>query len=186
MLEWDEKPYEWVCARHFRQSRVFTKGPFRRFGSVFDLEADGNGGSRVTSTVEWEPLSLVGRVFGARLATQAGENVGRPVLEAVAFARGDCAPERLTPFVLPEPQLPHGARERALAMAREIDLNPYGNGLGERLVDLVSHAMASDLTHLRPKAQARNLDVAPRVGDRGLPRWGKSWAAQHEMGLALS
>ena len=27
-LEWEEKPYEWIAGRHFRQSRVFTKGPF--------------------------------------------------------------------------------------------------------------------------------------------------------------
>ena len=34
VLEWEEKPYEWVYGRHFRQARVFTKGPFRRFGPV--------------------------------------------------------------------------------------------------------------------------------------------------------
>ena len=61
--------------RHFRQSRVFTKGPFRRFGPVFDLESDGKGGSRVSYALEWEPLTMVGRLFGARLATQAGEDV---------------------------------------------------------------------------------------------------------------
>ena len=42
-LEWEEKPYEWIHGRHFRQARVFTKGPFRRFGPVFDLEPDGAG-----------------------------------------------------------------------------------------------------------------------------------------------
>ncbi|OOK77174.1 polyketide cyclase / dehydrase and lipid transport family protein [Mycobacterium kansasii] len=109
LLEWEEKPYEWISGRHFRQSRVFTKGPFRRFGPVFDIEPDGNGGSRVTYALEWEPLSLVGRLFGARLAAQAGEAVGKRVLEAVDFARGDHAPNRMTPFVLPEPKLPAGA-----------------------------------------------------------------------------
>ena len=86
-LEWEEKPYEWIAGRHFRQSRVFTKGPFRRFGPVFDLEPDGKGGSHVTYALEWEPLSLVGRAFGARLAAQAGEAVGKRTLEAVASAR---------------------------------------------------------------------------------------------------
>ena len=56
-LEWEEKPYEWIAGRHFRQSRVFTKGPFRRFGPVFDLKPDGKGGSHVTYALEWEPLS---------------------------------------------------------------------------------------------------------------------------------
>ncbi len=163
VLEWEEKPYEWISGRHFRQSRVFTKGPFRRFGPVFDLESDGKGGSRVNYALEWEPLSLVGRLFGARLATQAGENVSKRILEAVAFARGDHASDRLTPFVLPEPVLPQGARERATAMAREIDRTPYGNGLGARLAELVLRGMAADLTDLRPKVLASDLGVPPRA-----------------------
>jgi class 3 adenylate cyclase len=162
-LEWEEKPYEWIAGRHFRQSRVFTKGPFRRFGPVFDLKPDGRGGSHVTYALEWEPLSLVGRVFGARLAAQAGEAVGKRTLEAVAFARGDHAGERLTPFELPPPELPRGARERAAALAREIDRSPYGNGLGGRLADIVLQGMAADLAHLKPKALAGDLDVAPRA-----------------------
>jgi class 3 adenylate cyclase len=162
-LEWEEKPYEWIAGRHFRQSRVFTKGPFRRFGPVFDLTPDGKGGSHVTYALEWEPLSLVGRTFGARLAAQAGEAVGKRTLEAVAFARGDNAGERLSPFELPPPELPPGARERAAAMAREIDRSPYGNGLGARLADIVLQSMAADLAHLRPKALAGDLGVEPRA-----------------------
>src|SRR5207302_6013308 len=97
-LEWEEKPYEWIHGRHFRQSRVFTKGPFRRFGPVFDLESDGKGGSRVSYTLEWEPLGMVGRLSGSRLATRSGENVSKRILEAVDFARGDHASGRLVPF----------------------------------------------------------------------------------------
>ena len=44
-LEWEEKPYEWILGRHFNVSRVFSKGPFRRFGPVFDLSDGGKGGS---------------------------------------------------------------------------------------------------------------------------------------------
>jgi class 3 adenylate cyclase len=162
-LEWEEKPYEWIAGRHFRQSRVFTKGPFRRFGPVFDIEPDGEGGSRVTYALEWEPLSLVGRAFGARLAAQAGESVGKRTLEAVAFARGERVGERLTPFQLPPPQLPPGARERAATLAREIDRSPYGNGLGPRLADIVLGSMATDVAHLKPKVLAVDLGVPPRA-----------------------
>ncbi|MFQ2876225.1 adenylate/guanylate cyclase domain-containing protein [Mycobacterium sp. MS3] len=160
-LEWEEKPYEWVTGRHFRQSRVFSKGPFRRFGPDFYIEPDGHGGSRVSYALEWEPLNMAGRLFGARLAAQAGENVRRRVLEAVAFARGD--QQRVTPFVLPEPALPHGARERATAMAHQIDSGPYGNGLGNRLADQVLHGMAADLHRLRPKVLAGELGVPTRA-----------------------
>ena len=162
-LEWEEKPYEWIAGRHFRQSRVFTKGPFRLFGPVFDLEPDGKGGSHVTYALEWEPLSLVGRAFGARLAAQAGEAVGKRTLEAVAFARRDEGVDRLTPFELPPPELPPGARERAEMAAREIDRSPYGNGLGGRLAEIVLQSMAADLTHLKPKVLAGDLGVLPRT-----------------------
>jgi class 3 adenylate cyclase len=162
-LEWEEKPYEWIAGRHFRQSRVFTKGPFRRFGPVFDLKPDGNGGSHVTYALEWEPLSLVGRAFGARLAAQAGEAVGKRTLEAVAFVRGDYAGEHLTPFEVPPPELPHGARERAEVLAREIDRSPYGNGLGARLAEIVLGSMAADVARLKPKVLAGDLGVPPRA-----------------------
>ncbi len=58
----------------------------------------------VTYALEWEPLSVVGRVFGARLAEQAGEAVGKRTLEAVAFARG--LERNDQPFDLPPPELP--------------------------------------------------------------------------------
>jgi len=158
-LEWEEKPYEWIENRHFRQAREFTKGPFRRFGPVFDIEPDGKGGSRVSYALEYEPLTLTGRLFGARLAKQAGAVVEKRILEAVAFAKG----ERPTWFDLPAPELPEGARERAAALAAEIDRSPYGNGLGGKLADVVMTGMATDLVHLKPKKLAIDLAVPQRA-----------------------
>jgi class 3 adenylate cyclase len=158
-LEWEEKPYEWIEGRHFRQARAFTKGPFRRFGPVFDLEPDGKGGSRVSYALEYEPLTLTGRLFGARLAKQAGGVVEKRILEAVAFAKG----ERPTWFDIAPPELPEGARERAAALAAEIDRSPYGNGLGAKLADVVLTGMATDLGHLKPKRLARDLKVPQRA-----------------------
>jgi class 3 adenylate cyclase len=158
-LEWEEKPYEWIEGRHFRQAREFTKGPFRRFGPVFDLEPDGKGGSKVSYALEYEPLTLTGRLFGARLAKQAGGVVEKRILEAVAFARG----ERPTWFDLKPPELPDGARERAAALAAEVDRSPYGNALGTKLADLVLTGMATDLGHLKPKKLAHDLKVPQRA-----------------------
>ena len=156
-LEWEEKPYEWVHGRHFRQARVFTKGPFRRFGPVFDIEPEGTG-SKVSYALEWEPLTFVGRMFGKKLAAQAGAVVEKRVLEAVAFAKG----ERETYFDLAPPQLPEGARERANALADLVDRTPYGNGLGHKLADFVLTGMATDVMRLKPKLLARQLGVAER------------------------
>jgi class 3 adenylate cyclase len=156
-LAWEEKPYEWILNRHFRQARVFTRGPFRRFGPVFDIVPEGSG-SKVSYALEWEPLTWIGRLSGKKLAEQAGGVVGKRVVEAVAFAKG----ERPTMFDLPPPELPAGARERAAAIAGAIDRSPYGNGLGRRLSDYVLTGMASDLAHLKPKLLAREFGVAQR------------------------
>lgn len=158
-LEWEEKPYEWIEGRHFRQSREFTKGPFRRFGPVLELTPDGASGSKVDYALEWEPLTLTGRLFGKRLAEQAGTAVAKRIFQAVSFARG----ERVTPFDLAAPDLPDGARERATACAGEIDRSPYGNALGARLAELVLTGMATDLVALKPKKLARDLGVPRRA-----------------------
>jgi hypothetical protein len=157
VLAWEEKPYEWIAGRHFRQVRIFSRGPFRRFGPVLDLEPEGSG-SKVGYALEWEPLTIVGRLFGKKLAEQAGNAVEKRVLQAVAFVSG----ERSTMFDMPPPALPAGARERASALATAIDSSPYGNGLGRRLADYVLGGMASDLAHLKPKRLAREFGVAPR------------------------
>lgn len=156
-LEWEEKPYEWIHERYFRPSRVFSKGPFRRFGPVFRLDAEGLG-SKIAYTIEWEALTLTGRLFGARLARQAGDAIARHIRTAVAFVNG----ERPTPFDLPPPTLPAGARKRAARLAKEVDDSRYGNGLGAPLADLLLTGMASDLVQLRPKILARRFAVEPR------------------------
>lgn len=158
-LEWEEKPYEWIEGHYFRQSREFTKGPFRRFGPVLDLTPDGAGGSNVGYALEWEPLTLTGRLFGKRLAEQAGAAVAKRIFQAVSFTRG----ERETPFDLAAPDLPDGARERAGACAVEIDRSPYGNGLGARLAELVLTGMATDLVALKPKKLAQDFGVPRRA-----------------------
>src|SRR5262249_12830491 len=142
----------------FRQSRVFTKGPFRRFGPVFEIVPEGHR-SKVSYTLECEPMSLVGRLFGNRLLRQACGVIEKRILQSIAFVKG----ERVTMFDLAPPDLPAGARERAAALVEAIDRSPYGNGLGKALTDHVLTGMASDLSHLRPKLLARRLDVAPRL-----------------------
>jgi class 3 adenylate cyclase len=156
-LEWEEKPYEWIHGQYFKQGRVFSKGPFRTFGPVFRIESEG-AGSKVTYTLEWEPLTIVGRVFGKKLARQAGEAIEKRVLTAVAFVKG----ARPTMFDLPPPQLPEGGRARAIVAAEQVDRSSYGNGLGAPIADYVMNGMASDLVHMKPKQLARQFGVKPR------------------------
>ncbi len=158
-LDWEEEPWEWIRDRRYRHVRVFSRGPFRRFGSTLDIDGGESGGSTVSYTLEWEPLTLVGRLSGAALAERAGRAVGRRIVEAAAYVGG----ERRTPFDLAAPELPEGAPARAAALAEEIDRSPYGNGLGRRLCDYMLTAMMSDLTPVRPKRLAQTFGVAERT-----------------------
>ena len=156
-LEWEEKPFEWIQERHFREGRVLTKSPFRRFGPAFDIEPEGTG-SKVTFAMQWEARNVIGSALGGLFAANASARLERRYREAVAFLKG----ERPTMFELPPPKLPRGARDRAAALAEAIDQSPYGNGLGRRLCDYVLGAMANELGRLRPKRLALEFGVAER------------------------
>jgi class 3 adenylate cyclase len=156
-LAWEEKPYEWVLGRSYRQTRVFTKGPFRRFGPELVLQPDGEG-TRVSYALTWEPLGAVGHLLGARLASQSGAAVEKRVLQAAEFLRG----ARPTVYEFPPPRLPDGAAARLAAATARLSDSPYAHGLGQRLADHLATAPASALMRLRPKALARELGVAPR------------------------
>ena len=181
-LEWEEKPYEWILDRHFRQARVFTKGPFRRFGPVFDIEPDGR-------RQQGELRARMGAAHLGRPAVrqrgwreQAGDVVEKRMLQAVAFAKGERADH-----VRPAAARAAGRRARARGGARRprSTAAPTATGSASGSADHVLTGMASDLAHLKPKLLARELGVAQRAGDRGLPRRRARGPADDEMGPAV-
>jgi hypothetical protein len=93
------------------------------------------------------------RLYGRR-AGSSGRRCSWPSSKLSPSPRSG---ERASPFDLPPPDLPEGARERAASLAAEVDRSPYGNGLGRPLADLVLTGMATDLARLRPKPRTRDL-----------------------------
>src|SRR5690606_30422805 len=80
-MAWEELPYEWIEGREFRQTREFTKGPFRKFGPRLRIEPDG-AGSKVTYALEAEPATLLGRLLGNVALRKTGEIIERLAREA--------------------------------------------------------------------------------------------------------
>ncbi len=156
-LAWEEKPYEWVLHRAFRQIRVFSRGPFRVFGPVLDITSEG-AGSRVVYGLHWEPMNWLGRLSGLRLARNAGRLIGARVTEGAAFLRGE--QPQMYAYRAPPPAA--GVRERLETMVRETEATGYGHGLARALADLLLSSMEVDLQRLRPKALAKQLGIAPR------------------------
>ncbi|TWT02910.1 adenylate/guanylate cyclase domain-containing protein [Reyranella sp. CPCC 100927] len=156
-LAWDEKPCEWVLHRRFRQTRVFSKGPFRVFGPTLDVTPTG-GGSTVIYALRWEPMNWLGRLTGLRLARSSGRLIERRVKEGVAFLRG--GPPMMFDYTPPAPAA--GVRERLDAMVRDAEATGYAHGQARRLADRLLSAMEVDLQRVRPKALAAAFDIAPR------------------------
>lgn len=157
-LAWEEKPYEWVQHRRFRQTRIFSKGPFRIFGPTLDITPAG-AGSTVVYALHWEPMNWLGRLSGVRLARSTGRVIERRMQQGAAFLRG--GPPMMFDFTPPAPAA--GVRERLEAMVRDAEATGYAHGLARRLADRLLSAMEVDLQRLRPKALAAAFDIAPRA-----------------------
>ncbi len=156
-LRWQEKPFEWVKGRWFRENRELANGPFRRFGPSYEIEAE-EGGTKVRFSLEWEPRGIIGRLLGPFAAYEIARRVLKRYREAAEFAKG----ARPALFDLPPPSLPEAARARAAALAQAIDRGPYGNGLGRRLSEYVLGGMASDVSRVRPRTLAREFGLPER------------------------
>lgn len=156
-LEWEELPVEWVQNRRFRQMRVFSKGPFRRFGLTVELEPDGQG-TRASYTFEGEPRGILGRLLvGAGLFERTGRTFGRLVASAGSFLSGG------REVLFDSAALAPGAAERIEALAERIEAGSYGHGLAQRLAAHVIAAQEVDLARIRPLALARQWGADPRA-----------------------
>ncbi len=156
-MAWEELPYQWIEHQAFSQQRLFSKGPFRRFGPALQIEPDGHG-SRVTYSLEAEPANLIGRLLARPVLRRTGQTIERMTREAVEFLKG----RRETAFDYTPPQLPAGARQRLASMVSELESGPYGHGLAQRLADYVLGAQEIDLARLRPLALARKWQAKDR------------------------
>src|SRR5262249_39797722 len=157
-LEWEERPYEWVQNRSFRQTRLFRKGPLRRFGPVVELNADGTG-TVLRYTLRAEPKGFLGALmFRLGFLESGGRAIGRLVKMAMEHFAGD----RPQLFEYSPPSLPRGAKARAKALAAEIDATPYGHGLAGRLAEHLLTAQEVELMRMRPLRLARAWQVEPR------------------------
>ncbi len=156
-MAWEEMPYQWIENRAFSQQRVFSKGPFRRFGPELKLEPDGDG-TRVTYALEAEPANLIGRLLAGAVVRRTGVTIERMARQAVEFLKGN----REMTFDYAPPELPTGARRRLAAIVGELESGPYGHGLAQKLADHIVSAQELDLGRLRPLSLARQWQAKER------------------------
>jgi class 3 adenylate cyclase len=157
-LEWEERPYEWVRDRSFRQTRIFRKGPLRRFGPIVELRHEG-AGTLLSYTLTGEPKGIIGTLlFRLGFLEKGGAAIGRLIKMATDFLAG----ARTQLFDYAPPALPKGAAARVAAAAAQIEAGAYGHGLATRLGEHLLTAPEVDLTRMRPLRLAREWAVEPR------------------------
>lgn len=162
-LEWEERPYQWVEGRWFRQERLFHKGPLRRLEVSLELAAEDGGGVRAHYSLGAEPAGWGGRLsLGFGFLDRIGRDVEAGVrILAAAAAAGTPASADL-PGVAPHP---HPTRTlRVDGMVEAIEAGGNGHGLARRLADFVLSAPDSDVERIRPLALARAWQEPPRHG----------------------
>src|SRR5216683_6113918 len=148
-VEWEERPYEWVRDRSFRQTRIFRKGPLRRFGPIVELRREG-AGTLLSYTLTGEPKGIVGTLlFRLGFLEKGGAAIGRLIKMAADFLAG----ARTQLFDYAPPSLPKGAAARVAAAAAQIEAGAYGHGLATRLGEHLLIAPEVDLTRMRPRSE---------------------------------
>jgi len=158
LLEWEERPVNWIYRRWFEHCRDFRNGPLRTLCASLTLEPEGEG-CRGTYRIAVEPRNLLGRlILAGGFFRNAGRNFGQLAQDAGDFAAG----RREEPFHYDPPSLGEETRRRLDAIVQTIEATPNGHGLGRQLADHVTNAQEVDLWHLRPLALARNWKRNPR------------------------
>ena len=148
LIEWDERPFEWIAPHRFGVERVYRHGPVAAMRIQCDLAPRAGGGTSLTYETWITPAGLLGRLaVPVRIGWQTREQFGR------VFRRYDelaCAGEAVSVLQPPVDLVP-GARERLAAIRRQLtDAAGQPPELVARLVDHVTAADDLSVARLRP------------------------------------
>ncbi len=160
-MQWQEHMFEWIEAQRLSVLREFQRGPLRWLTSVVDLHRRADGGTTLTHSFKVNGRHLPGLLF-AKFQMQA---VTRRALDRVY--------RRIDAVVGNHPQsdtLVDAFEEtRSLKRRSSVLLERIVNRLSQRqlnrtallrVTDYVRTAAAQDVSHIRPRALARKLNLA--------------------------
>lgn len=153
-LRWREWPFEWVAPEFYAVRREFLSGPLREaVGGVDFLELPG-GGTRLRVHSRLTPRNALGRWLAkAVIGPKATRDMAGVVAHVGKFLNGEIRPS--LPKLPVSPVNETVLREGAERLRREVG----AAGTVERLVEWLRSAPDVELTHIRPKALARDWNV---------------------------
>jgi hypothetical protein len=155
-MTWDEGVPEWIAGRRYSHERRFHSRLIQRLASRIELDPEA-GGTRVryTTTIAacW-PLALALRCGGMR---RAGKTIDRLFRAAARFAELNLPQD----FSAAPADVPQAVRSRVAALAK--GLAERGHDAAHHLAGHLLDAPETALERMRPRALARQWNVAPRA-----------------------
>ena len=151
LIEWDERPFEWVINRSFGVERNFQRGPFARISARCELEKRSPAGTLLTYQIWFTPANFLGRL--SLLMGGAAWQFHRPFDRV--FHRYDqqaAAGKQITPLTKYARFSPGGAARLAALKGSLLKDTRRFSPIVERLTQFV--AEADDLECQRIRAYA--------------------------------
>jgi serine/threonine protein kinase/class 3 adenylate cyclase len=159
-IAWQEHPFEWIEGRRFGVLREFSKGPFKWYTSVVELEPRVTGGTLLTHRLKIEPNGLLGRTVAAievgMRSKRALDRVYRRIDAAVTGRLGSRA--SADPFE-PPAELPAARRRKLDGLLEKLTERGIDPTVVEQLGDFVAQAPDQEVARMRPIALARRLSL---------------------------
>jgi serine/threonine protein kinase/class 3 adenylate cyclase len=159
-ITWQEHPFEWIEGQRFGVLREFSKGPFRWYTSVVELQPRMSGGTSLTHRLKIEPKGLLGRTAAAIevgiRSKRALDRVYRRIDAAVTgrLGRGAAA----DPFE-PPATLAASRRRRLDRLLGQLAAHQVDPTVLEQLGDFLAQAPDQEVARIRPLALARRLGL---------------------------
>ena len=159
-MQWREHMFEWIEAQRLSVLREYQRGPLRWLTSVVDLHRRADGGTTLTHSFKANCRHLPGLLF-AKFQMQA---VTRRALDRVYRRIDAVVGNQLQSDILVDAFEESRSLKRQSSVLLEqilghLSLRQLNRTALLRVADYVRFAAAQDVSHIRPRALARKLNL---------------------------
>lgn len=152
LVEWDERPFDWISPQRFGVERVFHRGPFASIRALCDLIPTDAGGTTIVYQTWFTPANLLGQ-----LALKLGAHrwqFRQPFARVFRAYDEHLVAGRSSGPKLPKVNLNAGAHRRLRAIRDALHRLNQPAGEIDRLLTFITSADDLSVRRIRPYALA--------------------------------
>ena len=153
VVEWEERPFEWVRPRRFGVVRRYARGPVAEMRVRVMLDPDGSGGTRLRYVTAIRPRNAFGVVATAAQVGVLSRRAFDRVFRRYAELAKEPSRDRLVEGA-PDAALASGAKRRIAKASEELIASGHHPSLVHLLGELLERGDDLTLARIRPYALA--------------------------------